>query len=158
MKCKVCGNELPKRNKITCSYKCYGIYQRQKEKKIINCVICGKKLIWANKNTCSYHCAGIYRTQNYPNNAKSPEARKKLHRTQLGKNNSGWKGGISNKYWLRLKKEKLPKKCEKCNSTNHLEVHHKNKNNKDNKLNNLQILCSGCHHKEHALLNKLEVV
>lgn len=64
------------------------------------------------------------------------------------KDNPAWKGGISGKYAINIRKG-LPQICNRCGSNENIEIHHKDLNPKNNNLDNLEILCRHCHRLEH---------
>lgn len=72
-----------------------------------------------------------------------------LKRNQEGRIPQNWKGGINNRYYMRLARDYIDKICSKCGSAKNLLVHHKNYDHGDNRLENLEIVCKSCHEKTH---------
>lgn len=67
--------------------------------------------------------------------------------------NPQWKGGVSEDYYRRIRREIKPDICELCGkSDGQINTHHKDGNHYNNGLNNLIVLCNKC----HANLHKLE--
>lgn len=68
-----------------------------------------------------------------------------------------YKQYLNSKEWLDIRLDIITtrKKCERCGSTNRLQVHHKTyKNIFNEEPEDLELLCGGCHKKEHDLIDK----
>jgi hypothetical protein len=72
-----------------------------------------------------------------------------LLKNHEGRIPQNWKGGINDRYYQRLGKRYLEKRCNKCGSLKYLLIHHKNFIHLDNRLKNLETVCKSCHEKIH---------
>lgn len=73
--------------------------------------------------------------------------RKHHHDNSFGENNSGWKGGVSTRYYMHIMDG--INCCELCGDKGYLEVHHKDTNRRNNDLDNLIKVCESCHELLH---------
>ena len=83
--CVICGIELKRGRKKTCSSKCYGELERKynntwarsrRKDRIKNCLNCGKELLIAQRKYCSDKCAKIY----YDKNIRDPQKTRDIAR------------------------------------------------------------------------------
>jgi|SRR3990167_4878160 len=145
MNCLICKNKLNQGRKY-CGYKCYGIAQRNKIKKI--CQICKKEFFIHPSNTrkggrtCSRKCHFVYQS---------------IRPQVLGEKHHAWKGGISRQNgYICIKKKgaihRLVMEKHLNRKLHHWEiVHHINKIRDDNRLSNLQLTTKAEHIKIHNI-------
>lgn len=83
--CVICGIELKRGRKKTCSSKCYGELEREynrlwarshRKYRIKNCLNCGKELLISQKKYCSTECGNKY----YNKNLRDPIRTKEIAR------------------------------------------------------------------------------
>src|SRR5438552_13791264 len=58
-------------------------------------------------------------------------------------------GGLPHRGRKIARRKKKRECCEKCGRKDRLEVHHRDEDATNNDLKNLQVLCLGCHRREH---------
>ena len=98
------------------------------------CVVCGKQFNTNDfpnrkRKTCSEDCFRIL-----------------MHKTQLGTNNSYWRGGHSQARYERIRKLTKLQICEICGkSDGRLDTHHKDRDKSNNSEDNIMVLCTSCH-------------
>jgi len=142
--CNRCGKEFSRRKGAGgpgkfCSRRCVclaTVAGKNKNRQILICPECSTAFEVPvcgvlSRVTCSRKCLA------------ERQMRERKGKFGVGKNNSGWRGGIQT--YRRLKKSN----CERCGSVKKLQVHHKNEDRYDNRLENLETLCCRCHRQHH---------
>lgn len=102
------------------------------------CVICGtvfRPMGRKDRKTCSKDCNSKLMTE-----------------IQSGDKCSTWKGGRSQGYYQKVRRELKPDVCEVCGVTDaRLDTHHIDRDRTNNTLENIQVLCVQCHAKRHYI-------
>jgi hypothetical protein len=104
--------------------------------------MCGKEFELTKKQnptrkTCSINCF-----------------KKRMQQTQMGTNNSYWRGGHSQSHYERIRKLIKPNACEHCDISGEeirLDTHHRDRNKANNEHWNIMVLCMKCHAYLHYL-------
>lgn len=179
--CDYCGNPYESPAKRFCSLKCrdekrIGFRHSEETKNKIGLAHKGKFVSEESKKKLSKTLRRLYRKGEIKSWCKgltsATDERVALRMfksiqtkikngTHRGKNNPGWKGGISkSKYswdWRRIRNAYRTLKnfiCEICRRKafgRKLDVHHKNFNKLNNDIKNLILVCRRCHRKIHPL-------
>jgi len=66
-----------------------------------------------------------------------------------GPDHPNWKGGIKATVYQEIAFAAHGRVCNRCGSTDHLAVHHVDRNRRNCDPENLEVLCKGCHNREH---------
>ena len=135
--CRQCGKEARTVNAYFCSMTCRNLSKQWREG--IGTALRGKS--YPKK------CAAL--DQNRKLRKFGPEWRKNVGESIAGQKNGGYTTGIC--AYRRLAFKYKHKQCEICyHSDKRLLVHHSDGNRHHNVIENLQVLCYGCHGKQHG--------
>jgi hypothetical protein len=105
------------------------------------CIVCEeefdpKQFPNPNRKTCSDMCF-----------------RKLMCKVQKSDSNSNWKGGYSQPYYQRIRREIKEQKCFCCGKQDgRLDTHHLDRDKSNNSAENMLVLCASC----HAFLHYIE--
>lgn len=156
--CKNCGDvfQAERKDRIFCSKSCNAVYHRSpnrgnKSDALLTCDYCGSsfKRRVSYSRFCNIDCYSAYRNESakrcyptnggylrYSHNHPDPELRAQYVHVVVFR--SAYPDAV----------------CSACGGV-YEHVHHKDENPQNNSLSNLEPLCASCHHRHHAIKNKL---